>query len=297
MSKKFAEQISLLTDLNQIREMMGRNKTEIDNDFFLYLIEVKNAHVQANNYEDAIRILRILYQAGDLINNFYFSSFALFYAADLEIRKRDFDRAMNIIGRCIEECNKSTDVRCIELKAIAYHLQGELQFQQYADAGRALHSLQSSAQIYETLGRNEESSRVHARIESIRLQAKQEETKKPLNDILDEILESRDILQSLKMEIEARQRDLAEMQNQYDLVSAKVAELQQIQAALITDIRAIKKQIAEHQEKLDALRLRSSVLATAHETPLWVAAIRADIANGEISNLTLPLLGCVRKLG
>jgi len=294
MSKKFAEQILLLTDQTQIRELISHHKTDVDNNFFSHLLEVSNARMQAQEYDTSIAILRSLFTAGQITTNAYISAFSLLQVAYVEIARRDFDRAMNMIQRCITECDKSSDMRCAELKAKAYHLQGQLQFQQYSQADEALHSLQNSARLYATIQKNEKVERVQSSIEKIRLHVSQGGASKPLGDVLDEIVQSRDLLGSLQIDIEARQRRLTDIQRQCIQIEAKVAELQQTQVALSDQNSAIEEQIAHLQQKLDALRVQSSLLATAQEIPLWVAAVRADLARGEVSNLTLPLLEHMR---
>lgn len=294
MSKKFAEQVLLLTDHNQIRDLLSRHKTDVDNNFFSHLLEVSNARKQTQEYEASIAVLRILFTAGQITGNFYISAFSLLQVAYVEIARRDFDRAMNMIQRCIAECDKSPDVRCVELKAKSYHLQGQLQFQHYSDSDEALRSLQSSVQIYTRLEKKEEVDRIQSSMEKIRLQPKQGVASKPLSDVLDEIVQSRDLLHSLQTDIDTRQRHLAEIQSQYAEIAANVAELQRTQAALHDQNSMIDEQVARLQQTLDALRTQISLLATAQEIPLWAAAVRADITRGEISNLTLPLLEHMR---
>ncbi len=297
MSKQLAEQLISLKDRkdrNEIKGLISRHRADVDDSFVSHLREVSNAHKKAQEYEKSIAILRILFEAGQITKNAYISALSLLEAASVQIARRDFDQAMNMIQKCIAECDKSADVRCVELKAEAYHLRGQLQFQQYAEADEGLRSLQTSAQLYTSLKKNDEVDRIQASMEKIRLHVKQGDTSKPLGDVLDEIAQSRDLLHSLQTDIKAQQRELTVIQRQHAQISAEVAELRQTQIALSDQNSALESQIARLQQKLDALRVQSSLLATAQEIPLWVAAVRADLARGELGNLTLQVLEHMR---
>ncbi|XWX05456.1 hypothetical protein VZO05_07810 [Aggregatilineales bacterium SYSU G02658] len=294
MSKQFAEQVLALTDQNQIRDLISHNKGDVDNSFVSHLLDISDVRKQEKKYEAALNILRIIFIAGQITEDFYISAFSLLRGAYLEIARRDFNQAIRMISRCISECDKSVDTRCVEIKAKAYHLQGELQFQQYDDANAALRSLQSAVQLYERLGKNEQVERVHSSIEKINLHVKQGSKSKPLGDVLDEIVESRELLHSLQREIEARHQQLIEIQRQHSEIEKIIAELEQNRVALSNQNIKIKEQIDHLQQTLHTLRTQVSLLATAREVPLWIAAVRADIARGEISKLTLPLLEHMR---
>lgn len=62
-------------------------------------------------------------------------------------------------------------------------------------------------------------------------------------------------------------------------------------------IDGLNEQVTHLQQQWEDLKLRTALLSTAQDVPLWAAAVREDIKRGEISSFTLPLLEHLRMHG
>jgi len=283
MSKKLAEQAFQINERKQIRDLLTRQKAEIDDAFFAHLLEVSNRNKEEQKYDEAIFALLIVFDAGEIAVNVYFRACSLLQAAYVEIAKRDFDKCLTRIHRCIAECDKASDPRCVELKAEAHHLLGQLQDQQYGQVNEALQSLQTALDLYRKLQKQDAAERIQQYIDQIRHQPVIQAHAKPLGDVLDEIDRSRDLLAELQDELSA-------MQLQHE----KAKNLLARQQSLVEENSILETKITEFQQQVDYLQSRAELLSTAQNVPLWAAAVRAEVDDGEITNLTLPLLERLR---
>jgi tetratricopeptide (TPR) repeat protein len=295
MSKELAEKSLQLASRDQVLELLKLRKNEIDEAFFNYLLEVSDQHKAAKNYDEAVKPLRISFDSGRNTGNVYFTALSLLYVAYVEIDRQRFDKCVNMIEQCISECNKVSDARSTELKANAYYLLGHLQHQQYGQLNEALKSLQTAQDLYRKLQKPAEVARIQSSIEQIQQQSIAPGTTKPLSDVLNEIVRSRDTLVEIQTAIEAGQRTLSDIDDQYAKVAANIRKLHTRQQTLTEENANLEGQITTLQEQLEILRTRIELVLVAQNVPLWAAAVRSEIADGELTSLTLPLLERLRS--
>ena len=188
-----------------------------------------------------------------------------------------------------------SDARSTELKANAYYLLGHLQHQQYGQLNEALKSLQTAQDLYRKLQKQDEVARVQSSIEQIQQQPIAQGTTKPLSDVLNEIVQSRDTLVEIQAAVEAGQRTVSDIDGQYAKVAANIRKLHTRQQTLTEENAILEVQITELQSHLGILQTRLEVMLVAQNVPLWAAAVRSEIADGEFSSLTLPLLERLRS--
>lgn len=294
MSKQFAEYVLSLSDKTEIRNEIIRRQSEVDNAFYSHLLETSTAHRSGGRFDEAINVLRILFDAGQIAKNHYITALSFLHVARLEVERRDFERAISMAKNCVSESDKASDTQSVMLKADAYHLQGELYFQQFSKFEDALRSLQNALTQYVKLQKTEEAERVQATIEKIHQQSKQGAFEKPLADVLDEIVISRVLLNEIVAEIGASEKRLAEVQQEHSRVQQTIAHLSEEYRSLSEENNAIQEQNRLLREECENLRLRRLLLSTAHQIPLWVAVVREDLSRGEISVLTVSLIERMR---
>ena len=180
--------------------------------------------------------------------------------------------------------------------ANAYHLWGYLQYQQYGQIDASLKNLETAQALYSKLRQQDEVARVQSRIEQIRQQPKTQGDVKPLSQLLDEVVQSRSVLVDLEAAIKTKQNTLAEIESRYAKAEIEVNKLLARQRSLTGENVALEAQINENHAQIASLQTRSELIRVSQNMPLWAAVVRAEIADGEITNLTLPLLERLRSM-
>jgi len=113
MSRRLAEEILNVRDLDlrAANKLLTNNKNEIDEEFYAALREACDKYVQEQEYETSIRILRILFESGEVMRDSYIKALSHLLAARVEFKRRNLNGSLGKARRCTEECDKATDPR------------------------------------------------------------------------------------------------------------------------------------------------------------------------------------------
>ena len=98
MSKELAEKALQLASRDQVLALLKSRKAEIDDLFFNHLLQVSNQHKSEQNYDDAVKPLRISFDAGQITENIYFRALSLLQVAYVEIDRLRFDKCLDMIS-------------------------------------------------------------------------------------------------------------------------------------------------------------------------------------------------------
>ena len=286
MSKAFAAEIFATPDPQKRKELLQRRPNEVDDSFTQHFLQVASENTDAGNMEGALEILRTLYFCGTHCQRPLQRAYALWAVAIVEHTRNKGGEAIKRAGMCIEECAKAPD-QCAQVEIDALDLLVTLQFEHEHDPDKAIETLQRAQAKAKTLGDADRTSKLQQRFDDLVRRKNIEADSRPFVELLKDIKDARGRLTELRRQIdelssalEAARIEIASVDGRRTAATAEITELQN-QAAALTTTR-------------DELQSRQRLFATALTAPLWIAAVRADIQAGRISELTLPLLERLR---
>jgi hypothetical protein len=190
--------------------------------------------------------------------------------------------------RCIAECAKAPE-QCTDIEIDALKLLATLQNEHEGDPDKALETLKLAHGRATKVGDAATVDDVQTRIDLLSRDKQLQRSHVPLATVLERITNARGQLDSLELQH-------GQIAGELSAARAEIAGVAEKRAAVAAETAVLNSQIADLTATRDELLARQQLFATALAAPLWIAAIRADIQAGRISELTLPLLERLRAV-
>jgi len=284
MSRQLAERVLKLTD-KQSGPVLEEHHAEIDNEFAKTLIDAcVMQREKGTTGQAAIDAMRILYRAGKMINRHDFMADALLQVGLVYQKMNDVPNSRKYFQQSLNAAHPYLNERIyVDIAARAHWQLAQTLAEVSPENDEALSHLSEAKQLLKSISNMQGTQTIQKEI------TRREGLREP---------------EPFQDEIEAAKRQLAEIHTQcelqsQDLSAAEAAYVQRQQEAQVLEQQIIKdraeqaklrENVKRFQTAINKLKAELVVLQMLPHAPLWVAAARAELASGQITTLTLPLL-------
>jgi TolA-binding protein len=291
MSKAFAEEILLIQDQQRLRSIVQQRRKDVDEQFVAFFLQIAADGQRIGEFDVAIVRMRTLYVSGAAIGSHHIMARATYSVALIEASRGDFKKSADRLVNCIAECEKSPQ-DCTDLMIDALLRLSPLQ-ESDGQIDKATATLQRAIDLLRRLGRQAEAQEVGARIEAIRSAATRVPPQ-PLQDVLNELATARASMSTVNADLQQAKEALTATSEHLTSTKTELTSLETQQRSLKKKLEQLKAQIEQTVATLTPLELRRQALTRAVDSPLWVAAVRSELATGNVSELTISLLELLR---
>ena len=283
MSKVFAELILNTQDEQQIKSLLQQRGNEVDDAFIRHFLQTASDLTDAGHLDNAIAAMRRLYSCGTQCQRPALRANALWAVSVIEHTRNNDSEAIKRANQCLDECAKAPD-QCVQVEFDILDLLATIQFEYEAAPDKAIETLKKALAKAENL---KDAQRTHLLQQRIELLQKAQRDNVPFAVLLEDIRNARKRRQDLLQEIDTLSTQLLSARDEINSFNDR-------RDAAFATITAFQAEITSLTTTRDELQSRQRLFATALTAPLWIAAVRADIQAGRISELTLPLLERLR---
>lgn len=288
MSKAFAEEILKISDQQKVIALLKERSSEVDDAFIQHFLDITKEHVERNSIGEADATLQRLYFCSTHAQKPRAKARALYAATLLDIYQKKHKAAMQRAQRCIDECAKTPE-QCGDIEAEALLMLATLQEEYEGDPKKAIETLGLAHALLVSLGKSDDAVKVQQRIDELTRSVASGLNYGLLGEVLLQITDAHRRREGLQQQIAALSSELTEARTIIDGLADQ-------RAKAATEMADLREQVGSLTATRDELQARQRLFATALSAPLWIAAVRADIQAGRISELTLPLLERLRSV-